>query len=220
MKRAIVIFFVTCCGIFNSIYPQNNSFNSTKQFNPNAIVIQLSDNAFAEILPEIELLSGVQSQTSWIKRMAPAGDGNKYFQRLKSFFEKYEDHEAVEITQDLLDDGFSFDAPPGFVLNLGPLPELKEDSTPSYFIQRAGGMDKLEEFRTALKNLAEESNFMEFFLAERKYLKEVADSTIRGFDAQKVTGWLNSFFGYKGDEFHIVFAPAMFPGGGYAMLSG
>jgi hypothetical protein len=208
----LAAYVTICC----SIFAQNNSFNSLKEFNSDAVVIQLSENAYAEILPEIELLSGVQSQTTWIERMGPLGEGNKYFRRLKSFFEKYKDHKAVEITQDLLDDGFSFDAPPGFILNLGPLPELKVDSIPEYYNKRANGSENLERFRMELKNLSEESNFMEFFLSERKYLKEVIDSTLRGFDAQRITNWLNNFFGYKGDEFHIVFAPAMFPGGGYS----
>lgn len=215
MKRLVSIFLFTCLLIPIKTSSQSNEFDSQIQFSEEAIVIQLSENVFAEILPEMELLSGVLTQTSWIKKMGPLGKGNKYYQRLKSFFEKYEDHQAVEIAQDLTDDGFAFDAPPGFILQLGPLPELKFDSIPQYYIGRAGGIMQLEKFRNALKNLSRESNFLEYFISERNYLKEIIDSTVKGLDATKITNWLNNFFGYNGDEFHIIFAPAMFPGGGY-----
>lgn len=215
MKGFATLFLFAYLIISIKIFSQGGGLNSKFQFSKEAIVIQLSENVYAGILPEMELLSGVLTQTSWIKKMGPLGKGNDYYQRLKSFFEKYEDHPAIEIAQDLTDDGFAYDAPPGFVLQLGPLPELKMDSVPQYFINRAGGIEKLEEFRSALKNLSEESNFLNYFLTETDYLKEIIDSTIKGFDATRITNWLNDFFGYKGDEFHVIFAPAMFPGGGY-----
>lgn len=215
MKKSILVIMLTLLCFTSMIPAQNDSLTTSFLFNRNAIVFQLSPNVFAEILPEIELLSGVLSQTSWIKQAGPVGNGNKYFQRLKSFFKEYENNEAIKLAQELNDRGFGFDAPPGFILQLGPLPDLEKSIIPENYINRAGGMEILEKFRIALRNLSQESKFLEFFLSERKYLKEVVESTIKGFDAARITKWLNDFFGYKGDEFHILFAPAMFPGGGY-----
>ncbi len=215
MKKNLFVVLVMFCAAFFKTYSQTSNYNSTFKFNKDAIVVQLSENVYAEILPEMELLSGVLSQTPWIKKMGPMGEGNKYFQRLKAFFQKYKEHEAVEIAEDITDDGFNYDAPPGFILQLNPLPELNCESMPEYYNMRAGGKENLEEFRKALKNIYEESGFIDFFKSEKEYLKNIVDTTIAGFDAERITKWLNEFFGYKGDEFHIVFAPAMFPGGGY-----
>lgn len=215
MKEKIFTALWISCVLFSRTIAQTENYNSTFQFNKEAIVIHLSENVYAEILPEIELLSGVLAQTSWIEKMGPAGNGNRYFRRLKAYFKNYKNHEAVEIAEDNLDNGFCYDKPPGFVLQLNPLPELKADSIPEYFYKYIDEIETLDKFRIALKNLSAESNFLEFFKSEKEYLKRSVDSTLKGFDAKRITDWLNEYFGYKGDEFHIVFAPAMFPGGGY-----
>ncbi|NLJ79676.1 MAG: hypothetical protein GX335_01460 [Firmicutes bacterium] len=68
-----------------------------------------------KIIPEMELLGGVQSQTSWIKREDPDGKGNNYFQALKAFFSNYKGHRAVKLSQKLTDSKFTYDAPPTFI---------------------------------------------------------------------------------------------------------
>src|SRR5690554_1334825 len=77
------------------------------------------------VSPEMELLAGVLSQTSWIEQAGPDGEGNEYFQMLQEFFSTYKDHQAVEIAQDLTNRGFTYDAPPAFMAHLGALPELE-----------------------------------------------------------------------------------------------
>ncbi len=94
------------------------------KFNEDAIVVQLSENVYAEILPDMKLLSGVLSQTPWIKKMGSMGEGNKYFQRLKKFFDEYKKHPAMEIADDLAGDDFGYDAPPGYVFQLNPFPDF------------------------------------------------------------------------------------------------
>lgn len=104
------------------------------------------------ILPQMELLAAVQSQTTWMKTMGPEGPGNEYFRALSSFMKPYKNHKAVRVCQALLDDAFSYDAPVNFVLHLGPLPDL----TPwieyqDYIVGRARGRERLEEFRVSLR---------------------------------------------------------------------
>lgn len=181
--------------------------------------VKLTDtpqNVYVEILPRVELLSGVLSQTSWIKRRGPQGRGNNYYRELKSFFDQYKEHEAVKIAQNLTNKGFTYDAPPNYILSLGPLPELElENEYSDYLLRRAGDKQVLEDFRIALIDLAHQANFKSFFKDKRNKLLKDIDSTINYFDAKKVIDWERKFFGWSGDEFHLVFAPAMFPGGGY-----
>ncbi len=176
-----------------------------------------SEGIHGGTLPRLELLSGVLSHTSWMKRRGPSGPGNVYFQELHAFFKPYKDHIAIKIAEQLTKDGFNYDAPPNFVLSLSALPDLEAKKKYSdYLIGRVRSKKQLEQFRLALKQLSEESEFLEFYKHHAEKYKEWVRKSTVNFDAKKLTGWLENFFGWSGEEFHLVFAPAMFRTGGYA----
>ncbi len=169
-----------------------------------------------EILSQMELLAGVLSQTSWIKERGPSGKGSEYYQALKAFMEPYKDHQAVRTAETLTGRGFTYDAPPCFACHLGPLPDLELVAEYSdYVAGRAGGRATLEEFRLALKDLAKQSDFLGFLQKWDKALKDCIAKSSVGFNRSRVENWLKEFFGWEAAEFHVVLAPAMFPGGGY-----
>lgn len=179
-------------------------------------ITDASGQVYVEIRPEIELLAGVLSQTSWMEQAGPAGSGNRYFQELKEFFEPYQDHKAIILAEKLTKRGFTYDAPPNFILSLGSLPDLAPVNGYSQYLQkRAGGKRPLENFRQELVKLAAESDFLHFYQEQKPYLEELLISSTAGFDGQKILNWLQDFFGAEGDEYHLVLAPAFFPGGGY-----
>jgi len=181
-----------------------------------AVPVETLSAAPVEILPQMELLAGVLSQTTWIANRGPEGKGSLYFQALKKFMEPYKDHEAVKIAQSLTDKGFSYDAPPCFACHLGPLPDLEPIGEYSdYVAGRAGGKETLENFRIALKDLAAESHFQEFLDEWADALQGCIQASSAEFDRPKIEKWLTEFFGWDAAEFHVVLAPAMFPGGGY-----
>jgi hypothetical protein len=168
----------------------------------------------AVISPEMELLAGVLTQTTWMKRMGPDGEGNQYYQALRDFFTPYKTHEAVKIAQELTDIGFTFDAPIAFLSHLGPLPdlELRYDYA-DYVIRRARDINTLYRFRTALRDLARESNFLQFYNAWQPRYEEWVSAA--ALDGDRVVAWLENFFGSEAAEFHLILAPSMFPAGGY-----
>jgi hypothetical protein len=166
-----------------------------------------------EIVPQIDLLAAVQSQTTWMKKMGPTGQGNEYFQALRKFIEPYKDHKAVKICQRLLDRGFSYDAPVNFALHLGPFPDLLPwTEYHDYIVQRAGGREILEEFRVALRDLAQESKFMDFVAGWSDRYAQWIVAASADLDLKKVTDWLSGFFGWECQEFHAVLSPGMFRG--------
>ncbi|MFW6301806.1 MAG: hypothetical protein ACOC1W_04695, partial [Bacillota bacterium] len=61
----------------------------------------LPEGVYTQITPEVELLAGVLSQTTWIERrgVGPKRNGNYYFQKLQNFFKDYQGHQAVKIAQ-------------------------------------------------------------------------------------------------------------------------
>lgn len=183
------------------------------------IVFPLSQNISAEILPRMELLAGVLSHTSWMELEGPKGAGNQYFQALHEFLIPYKEHDAIRIAESFTRDKFVYDAPPHFILHLSPLPELyARHEYSDYVSQRAKGSTNLETFRIALQDLGEQSDFLAFFEKQRPLFERILHETLQGFDAPLLTNWLEAFYGWAGHEFHIVFAPAMFPSGGYGAV--
>ena len=189
----------------------------------------LPAGVYTQITPEVELLAGVLSQTTWMEEMGPEGNGNQYFQELQDFFEDYKEHEAVKIAQRLTDRGFTFDAPLGFIITLGPLPDLEPKTEYSdYLIGRArsnnplgrifgsGGQEILEDFRLAFIDLNAESEFRSFFNRHRDDFKVYLEEAMGDFDAGRKIEWLTEFSGRDSDnEYYTILTPAMFPGGGY-----
>lgn len=166
------------------------------------------------VSPEMELLAGVLSHSVWIGERGPSGQGNEYFRALNGFFAPYKDHEAIRLANELTRSRFVYDAPPSFICHLGPLPDLElRYEYSDLLVRRAGGRDRLEEFRVALRDLARESNFLDFFAEwEPRFAEWVSG---RSFNGDRVVAWLEDFFGTKASEFYLILAPAMFPGGGY-----
>jgi len=191
----------------------------------------LPAGVYTQITPEVELLAGVLSHTTWIERrgVGPEADGNYYFQELQDFFKDYKDHEAVKIAQRLTDRGFTFDAPLGFIVTLGPLPDLEAKAEFSdYLIGRAepnnfftkmfgsDGQKILEDFRLALIDLAEELEFARFFNQYRDDFNVYLENVMENFDAGRKINWLSEFTGIDTEnEYYTILTPAMFPGGGY-----
>lgn len=168
------------------------------------------------VSPEMELLAGVLSQTSWIEKRGPEGQGNEYFRALQDFFAPYKEHDAIRLAQELTNKGFAYDGPPAFICHLGSLPDLDLAYEYSeYVIKRAGGREILEDFRLALADLAAESNFLSFFAKWEPYLADCLAPSLQGFRRELVEAWLSDFFGWTPAGFHLIAAPSMFPGGGY-----
>ncbi|MBI9015213.1 MAG: DUF4932 domain-containing protein [Clostridiales bacterium] len=168
------------------------------------------------ILPRVELLAGVLSQTSWMDIAGPSTKGNAYFQELKAFFKDYKDHDAVKIAEQLTKNGFSYDAPLGFILTLEELPNLENvNGYSDYIINRAGDEKTLEEFRLALRDLSKESNFMEFYNDHQDTYDKCIEASCKNFDEDVIMNWMEDFYGYLHGDYGVVLAPSMFPGGGY-----
>jgi hypothetical protein len=108
-----------------------------------------------------------------------------------------------------------------FVLYSGPLPDLEPVAEyPDDMVALAGGKQNLEEFRLALKGLAQECKFLDFFNSWRDKYDQWTTSVSTGLDFAKVTGWLSGFFGWDCEGFHVVLAPAMFSAGYGARVYG
>ncbi len=185
--------------------------STTDGFQP--IRHEVGDNVYIEVLPRLELLAGVQSQTSWGDRMGPKAETAAYYRRLRDFFAPYSNHAAVVKCEELLP-SFNYDAPVHFILRLGPLPDLqKVRAYGSYLIGRAEGEENLDDFRAALADLAGRSDFHQFVADHRREYQGWVDSSAEDFEGEKIVNWLEQFFGKEGGSYHLVLGPGLLPAG-------
>jgi hypothetical protein len=165
------------------------------------------------VRPELELLSGVLINSSALEKggQTPTS-GNAYSQELGSYLAPYREHRAIRLANELTQQGFTQDAPPYFMLHLGPLPDLQLlNEYDPYLVERAGSREILEEFRLALRDLANESRFAEFAADHQdEYLRW---ANVGEFGGAKLVTWLEQFFGEQNREFHLILAPGMSCGG-------
>lgn len=174
-----------------------------------------------EVLPQMEILAAAISQTSRAAQELGTG-GSAYQQALRQYVAPFKDHPAVLLAQSLMEFGFSYDAPPTFALQLGPLPDLElEIDYSDYIIGRAGGGDlgraRLEEFRLALKDLAARSDFAAFLAGWEGAFERWEKAAAADYDGDAVVNWLEDFFGAPQvpTTYRIILSPALFPRGGY-----
>ncbi len=186
-----------------------------KEYMP-AVLPDLPSRIHIEILPEIELISGVLSHTSWKRMFRFKGKGNAYYRELHAFFEPYKKHPAILDCEKLIRMGFQFHVPPNFMVSLSSLPDLLPiNGYTENMISVAHGKHNLDIFRQHLADLASVSNFSAFFESHRVSYESYLRTTCKGFRPSLVVDWLGNFFGWQSQEFHLVFAPGMMPGGGY-----
>lgn len=166
--------------------------------------------------PRIELLAVVQHFTPWA-----AGGHLKhstiYKDDIDHYFHKFRDHPATVCLADLLDAGFSHDAPVNFILHHGDPPQLVQSGPYSeYLIGRAQGKDKLIALSQALREFARDSEFARFSQAHRSLydvLVQEVDSLLRGKD---YVAAIEKFYGESRHSYNIILAP-VFADGGYGI---
>lgn len=171
----------------------------------------------AEIHPPLELLAGVLAHTDWMKQRGPVSGGNSYFRELKAVFQPHKEHQAVQLAQQLVRKGFTYDAHARFAMCLGPLPELALATPyPPELLERFRGDSRgLEAFRLALRDIARVSDFNGF--VERHSADYERWCAAAQFNRAGATQRLEDFFGENNNEFRMILAPAMFPNGGYGV---
>lgn len=132
-----------------------------------------------------------------------------YSDRVQARFSAFAGSDAAKRTKKLYGSGFSYDAPPGFMLYHSCPPELKCVQPYSEYLKgRGGGEKSLRSYRTALGRFAEESRFADFWAENqpfyRRFLDQFIHNVIHGVD---VVGLLESYFNMTQTSFDVILCP-------------
>jgi hypothetical protein len=161
--------------------------------------------------PRMELLTAIQllSNTSWIDR------NKTYSHEVITYFKSFSSEEAV-VQTDYLEQNHTFgaDAPPEFMLYLSQVPELKQQMDFSErLLERGGGAENLEQYRKAVKQFAEISNFEDFWNSRISLYNQILDITVAEMGEIDLIKTMEDYFNETQESYNLILSPSF--SGGY-----
>ena len=162
--------------------------------------------------PRMEILSTVQVLSNYpmIKRDLP------YSKDIVNSFESFSSHEAVTMNNTLLQSGFTYHVPVTFMLHLSQLPKLEPKiAYTEEAMKRSGGNDNLEQYRKAIKQFAEKTDFEAFWNSKVLFYNQILDLTIAEINDIDLTKVLEGYFNEAFDSYNITISPLFI--GGYGV---
>ena len=179
--------------------------------------IILNSDLIVKVDPRIELLSVVQHFTTWADKRHTKYE-SRYKSEVQKYFKNFSNHKAIQLSQELTNSGFSYDAPPNFVLYHSNPPEFEQITEYSdYLIARAGSKSKLVTFADELRNFAEEADFKSFIESQKAYFRKIENDIKRTIGDQNYIEIIENYYGSEQKSYNVVPA-SLFHNGGYGAL--
>lgn len=163
-----------------------------------------------ELMTIVQLLSGYEVLT----RVDSA-----YRREVERRFAPFREHRAVQLYAGMRRARFTYDAVPQAILAFTAPPELRPRAEPpESALRRAGGKLKLGEFMEALRDFAQQSQFAEFFAAQR----ETYERALAGLrqDVERAVAPLRAYSGVELEGCTLIAGLLIHNGGFQATLAG
>lgn len=208
MKKIVAIvlsfIFVAIMSLFLSMSIESFNTRSIKPIRKQVGKLNIS------VDPRLELLCVIQglSEYKQIQR------NNTYFNAIQSFFASSDDLQAVQITNELAGNGFTFDAPVTFMLYLTN-PIDCEPSLPysDCLIKRAQGEQHLSKYQKAIHEFALETEFNRFWDQNKSFYNRVIDLSASELSDIDWISALEKYFNDSHNSYNIIISPLL--RGGY-----
>ncbi|MCX2743358.1 DUF4932 domain-containing protein [Mangrovivirga sp. M17] len=127
-----------------------------------------------------------------------------YKKECLDYFEPYKNLEAPSILMSYFQNGWGIDDPIFFLLYLDENFEINKN-LPSGIIERAGGLEKIKQLATALKNYAQKSDFKTFFYKNQEgFYEHILHNTAYHFKDFEAISIMENYFGQKLDGYNLV----------------
>ena len=201
IKKSYSFLILILFGCFNQVLVSGQTFQPVER---TIGKLHISIDPRMEILTTVQLLAN----NIRIQRNTP------YSKDILNYFESFSSHEAVVMSDSLLQKYmFSDDAPVTFMLYLSQLPELERQIPFSNYLKgRSGGGDNLEQYREAIKQFAEISNFETFWNSKISFYNQILDLTIAELNERDVIKVLEDYYLETKEGYNIIIMPS-FSGG-------
>jgi len=176
---------------------------------------QISGKSNITVDPRIELISIVLFLAN--EKYADLNTyKTDYRAAIQEHFSQFSSHPAIILCRELHKLGFHYDAPATYVLYHTKLPDFKKETDyPDRLIQRAGSLEKLDEYTAALQNFIRISQFMNFFKDQQSYYDILTHNVIKTLQDQiSFEELLEDFYGESKHSYQIIIGP-LIKGGGY-----
>lgn len=179
--------------------------------------IVLNSDLIVKVDQRIELLSVVQHFTTWANQRHTRYE-SRYKVEVQKYFERFSNHKAIQLSQELTNSGFSYDAPPNFVLYHSNPPEFEQVTEYSdYLVDRAGSTSKLVNFANELRNFAVETDFVSFIENQKAYFRKIENDIKRTIGDMDYIEIIENYYGSQQNSYNVVPA-SLFHNGGYGAL--
>lgn len=183
------------------------------------IVIDIPDDyykngVYITIDPRIELLAVVQHFTTWAdKHHTNMNFG--YVNEAEDYFSSFSQDPAVEKCQDLIDLGFSYDAPVTFMLYHNYPPEFNRLLPyTDYLSGRAAGETNLNDFAGKLREFYQSSGFVDFYNDHKTFYDKTATLIFNTLGDNNYVDIMEDYYGETKHKYIIIPVP-IFTSEGY-----
>lgn len=195
--------------IFNHVYPFFGFLQAQKTFRlPDSITVQ-HNQINVGVFPQVELISIVQTIGNYpnILGFLMAKDSSDFKADVLVHFKDYCNHPAVKMFDRLSSQPrmLNFSAPSNIMLYTNNSLKLRTDiETDNFVINRAGGIDSLQQFLSLLREFAVQSSFNNFYNEHRKYYQGIVAETSENIGATDFINELENFYGFSQKSYNIV----------------
>lgn len=163
------------------------------------------------VAPQIELLSVVLKLSGYGERYAGRINDipSRYLSVVQTYFRPYAAHAAVAYFQDS-NAHVSGDLPVAIAVHLAEPPGLALRAPFNATLQaRAGDAARLDRYVGALRQFAQDTDFMAFFRSQQGYYEQITAVPQHSIRQSNHIATLEAYFGARQRSYHVVFAPLL-----------
>jgi hypothetical protein len=183
------------------------------------IIINIPDDYYKNgvyimIDPRMELLAVVQHFTTWAEDHHTNLNFN-YVNEVENYFSSASQHPAIKKCQELINKGFTYDAPVNFMLFHNYPPELTRLAPYSGYLKgRAQGESHLNDFAEKLRDFSVATDFMSFYDSHKTFYDKMLTLVFNSLGNTNYIELIEDYYGvtkYK----YIIVPTSLFDRGAY-----
>lgn len=170
-----------------------------------------------QINPYLELINSILLTSKYNEITTPyVGYGlmtyerNEYTLAIKSFFDKYRDHQVYQYVNSMIANGFTFSRPVEIALCFGNSRDFTKQFTPSDLcIKYCGGISKINELIRLLKEFVDESKYFDFFKTSIAYYNPYIEKANKVIQAYPFIDLLENEYGKEQNSYNYIISSLM-----------